>query len=437
MARVFISYRRADGQYAVGWIEERLRLISGDAEVTTAFRDSDLRYGDNFPDRLALEVHECDVLIAVIGQSWRGDDGGAPARILDPSDWVGREITSALDDPYKLIVPVLLSGVEPLQAGELHPHHKRFADLHALRFNVREDLEELAEQVAEHLTCLEKKRIHALGLDKELPKTPWLLEPTVVLTALLAAVAGAIFSWFVKNEIHSTHSTNLAWRRFSAVQAAYWFAAFVIGRAFVKDRLVGLFDVKWQDVARVGGISVVLIVVGVTSYAPGDNGQLVLTLVEVVIAVLLLSPWVLALVGASWTTTDKTAILDRAILLAKQRHALGLATAVLVIPLGLVVCTNATLLEPNPGISTGFALVGFGVFLSAMVMVGVEYGHSAMREDSERLCDDIEKLEEIKTTALKNMQPALIDGRVDLRPRIALLTVIPAVVAIVTALVVM
>ena len=42
MARVFISYRRADGQYAVGWIEERLREISGDDGVTTAFRDSDL-----------------------------------------------------------------------------------------------------------------------------------------------------------------------------------------------------------------------------------------------------------------------------------------------------------------------------------------------------------------------------------------------------------
>ena len=40
MARVFISYRRADGQYAVGWIEERLARLDEVTSVRTAFRDN-------------------------------------------------------------------------------------------------------------------------------------------------------------------------------------------------------------------------------------------------------------------------------------------------------------------------------------------------------------------------------------------------------------
>ncbi len=128
MACVFIRYRRADGQYAVGWIEERLRLISGDAGVTTAFRDSDLAYGDNVPDRLAPEVDSCDVPIAVISPNSHGHNDERAARILDPAGGVGREISNALNDADELIIAVLMSGVEPLRpvatghAAQRPPH---------------------------------------------------------------------------------------------------------------------------------------------------------------------------------------------------------------------------------------------------------------------------------------------------------------------------
>lgn len=428
MARVFISYRRADGQYAVGWIEERLRAIYQDSSVTTAFRDSDLRYGQNFPERLAREVEDCDVLIAVIGHRWRGDDDGEPARILDPADWVGREITSALDDPDKLVIPVLLSGVEPLLASDLSPEHRPFADLHALRFDVRDDLEELVEQVGDHLTALDTARDHLSGLDKPLPNDRWRPSAAVVGTAMLAALVGASVGWFVKRW---SGSNNQSWKVLSSVQVAYWSAAFVIGLTYIRGPLAGVFQIEWKTAARAGGLALVLIGLTVTSYAPGDGGQRLITFLEAVVALLLLSPWILALIGAGWSTTNETAIRPRAIVLIKQRRAMVAATAVVVVTLGLAVCTNATLLKPGPSDSTALAIVGFGVLLSLVVIGGVEYGHSRMRHDSALLRSEIAELGE---TARGHVEPVLMNGRDDLWPRVTLLTVVPAFVAIVVAI---
>ncbi len=436
MARVFISYRRADGQYAVGWLEERLRTIYQDSEVVTAFRDSDLRYGENFHDRLANEVNACDVLIAVIGEKWRGDDGGEPARILDPADWVGREITSGLRDPDKLIIPVLLSGVEPVLASDLSTEHRDFAKLHALRFNVRDDLEELVEQVGDHLRALDTTRNHLLRLDEPLPGLSWRPKPSVVRMAVMAAVVGAIVSWLVKDVTSSTGSYNAAWRWFSAVQVGYWAGAFVIGLAAIRGPLKDVFDVRWKAAAQSAGIAVVLIGVTVTSYAPGNSGQIGVTLLEAVVAVLLLSPWILALIGAGWSRTSETAIRARAIVLLKQRRAMRAATAVLAVALAMSVCTNATLLDADPGMATVFAIVGFGVFLSLIVVAGIEYGFSRMRHDSELIRLEMADIGEIGDVARTNVEPALVSGRDALWPDIALLTIVPTVVAIITALVV-
>ena len=90
MARVFLSYRRADGRYAVGWIAERLTKLDEVTEVRTAFRDGELRCGDDFPAALAGEIESCDVLVAVIGPNWLGRRAEGTPRIQDPTDWVGR-----------------------------------------------------------------------------------------------------------------------------------------------------------------------------------------------------------------------------------------------------------------------------------------------------------------------------------------------------------
>jgi hypothetical protein len=431
MARVFISYRRADGQYAVGWIEERLRQISGDDGVTTAFRDSDLRYGDDFPDRLAHEVDECDVLIAVIGTRWRGSDDGEPARILDPADWVGREITSALADPGKLIVPVLLSGVEPLRASDLNPEHRRFADLHALRFDVREDLEELAEQVEQHLLAIDEERNRRIGLDTPLPSPTWRPTSRSIAAAALAAVVGGAIAWLLKA---LTDSSNLSWVWFSTVQVAYWSGACVIGVAYVRGVLADALEVHWKAAVRAGAIALVLIGMTITSYAPGDDQQVAVTFLEAVAALLLLSPWILAMIGAGWYQTTDSALRSRALVLLKQRRALSVATGVLVVALALSVCTSSALVtDPDPGAAAAFSIIGFGVFLSIVVIGGVEYGHSGLRRESDLLDRE---MADLGATARSHVEPALARDRAELWPRVALLAAVPTLVAVVASLVV-
>ncbi len=186
MARVFISYRRADGQYAVGWIEERLRRLDEVTHLRTAFRDNSLRLGDDLGDRLADEVRDCDVLIAVVGPHWRGvrDDGSA--RIDDSIDWVGREIVSALADG-KRIIPVLIGGAEPLQAADLPEALRPFADLLAVRFEGLDDLELLERDLREYLDELDHERARLSGLDEPIVP-PSARQPAWVW--VLALVAG-------------------------------------------------------------------------------------------------------------------------------------------------------------------------------------------------------------------------------------------------------
>lgn len=426
MARVFISYRRADGQYAVGWIEERLRQLEVDADVQTAFRDSDLRYGDDFPDRLADEVHACDVLIAVIGPNWHGASDEGPARILDPADWVGREITSALNDPDKLVVPVLLAGVEPLRANDLLPEHRRFADLHAVRFDRREDLEGLAEQVGAHLSNVDEVRARLHGLDESLdvsgPRPPW----TVLVAGLLAAIGGGTLAWRTVTDGEVGLSL---WS--SLVQWAFWTAAFVVGLWFGRRLLAGTIDINVRIVAQSAATAILLIVLTTTSFA-ADN-DVVATLGEALIAVVLLSPWILALLGAGWSRTAATAVRPRALAVGLRRRSLGAATAVIGVALALSVAADAVVRANTDTSGFGsFKIVGFGIFLSLIMLAGIEYSHARIRYDS-----DLLRLEtaELGKSSRKNVADVLVDGRGDLWPGIALGVAVPTIAAVTAGIV--
>jgi hypothetical protein len=71
-------------------------------------------------------VRECAILVAVIGPNWLGERAGQPNRILDPADWVGKEITGALNKGT-IIIPVLINGALPLTAADLAPEHAELA----------------------------------------------------------------------------------------------------------------------------------------------------------------------------------------------------------------------------------------------------------------------------------------------------------------------
>src|SRR5436309_13635421 len=112
MPKIFISYRREDSGYAVLAIYDRLSSHFGREAV---FMDIDtIPFGVDFRKHLDEAVGQCDILLAVIGESWlevRFKDGPKQGqrRLDDPADFVRLEIQAALarDIP---VIPVLVGS---------------------------------------------------------------------------------------------------------------------------------------------------------------------------------------------------------------------------------------------------------------------------------------------------------------------------------------
>jgi hypothetical protein len=108
---IFISYRISDSLDLVGRLDADLINEFGEASV---FRDkSRLRGGDDFTHELEKNAKSCAVMLVVIGATWQtaadkeGDWKGVP-RLLNPKDWVRKEITLALD-AGNIVIPVFLN----------------------------------------------------------------------------------------------------------------------------------------------------------------------------------------------------------------------------------------------------------------------------------------------------------------------------------------
>jgi len=184
MARVFVSYRRADGRMAVDWIAERLQDVGVADDVQAAFHDGGLRGGDDFAAALIAELGTCDLVIAVIGPEWEGRSDHGPSRIQDAEDWVVKELATAhaLDTR---VVPVLFGGAELPATADLHESIDWLPGRHALPFHRASDLDKIVGEIEEFLHDLDLEAATREGLENEIV-VPQLL-PTRKLAPLLAA----------------------------------------------------------------------------------------------------------------------------------------------------------------------------------------------------------------------------------------------------------
>ena len=86
--RIFMSYRREDTGYPAAWLYDRLASRFGRTHV---FKDVDsIALDDDFVEMIAATVGSCDVLLALIGDSWltiTGQDG--QRRLDNPADSSG------------------------------------------------------------------------------------------------------------------------------------------------------------------------------------------------------------------------------------------------------------------------------------------------------------------------------------------------------------
>ena len=105
MPGVFLSYRRAESDYAVlmyAWLAERF----GPAQV---FWDrEDIEPGKDFREVLSTHLDGCQALVALIGPNW------------SPSPWIQNEIGAALKRKV-LVLPVLVGDTPNLSEDALPP----------------------------------------------------------------------------------------------------------------------------------------------------------------------------------------------------------------------------------------------------------------------------------------------------------------------------
>lgn len=106
--QVFINYRREDTSAEAQLIYDALSEILSEQAI---FMDTEtINVGENWPDRIRSALINSQTIIVVIGPDWLkvGMDEWGRRRIDNESDWVRQEISTALCDEQKSIIPVLV-----------------------------------------------------------------------------------------------------------------------------------------------------------------------------------------------------------------------------------------------------------------------------------------------------------------------------------------
>lgn len=126
MARIFISYRRADSRLVTNRIYDRLKAAFGKKNI---FKDVDnIPMGYDFRGVLREATSDCDVMLVIIGPNWltvTDDEGNR--RLDDPEDFVRLEIETGLQRDGTLVVPLLVEGASMPAASALPDSLKELA----------------------------------------------------------------------------------------------------------------------------------------------------------------------------------------------------------------------------------------------------------------------------------------------------------------------
>lgn len=106
---IFLSYRRSDSAYATGHISEYLRERFGQERI---FKDVDtIQLAADYRRVVEDAVADCQIMVAVIGGRWIGQNEDGSRRIDEDRDLVRIELETALKRSVPL-VPVLVEGAK-------------------------------------------------------------------------------------------------------------------------------------------------------------------------------------------------------------------------------------------------------------------------------------------------------------------------------------
>jgi len=188
-ARIFISYRTADGKDKATALARDLGAHFGDEQV---FLDKDdLRGGSAWRDEVQRTLGAKPVLLLLITpQLLTAVDASGALRIADPNDPVRREFSAALEAGAHLI-PLLCDGVDaPPPAAELPKPFDRLGEYTWRRlraYDWKSDLERLVDD------------LKALGIrplpDPVAPRRKNLVRLAWLAVAVAALAVAAVFGW--------------------------------------------------------------------------------------------------------------------------------------------------------------------------------------------------------------------------------------------------
>ena len=158
--RIFISYRRADSQFAAGRIYDRLVAHFGEEAI---FMDVEaIDGGVDFVHVLEGAVQSCDVVLVVIGKTWLNiKDERGERRLDNPDDFVRIEIAVALSREIR-VIPVLVEHAIMPRSTALPENLKPLARRNALQVNHQSfnaDANRLISHIERAIKAVEDSRV--------------------------------------------------------------------------------------------------------------------------------------------------------------------------------------------------------------------------------------------------------------------------------------
>jgi parallel beta-helix repeat protein len=148
---IAISYRREDSLPVAGRLYDRLQAKFGKQNV---FMDFDsIRPGLDFREQIKQTIERSDVVIAIIGPRWLGEQRDKPRRIDDPTDLVRLEIAYALNARIP-VIPVLVDNTSMPEPDELPREIEGLRFRHALLLDSGLDFHHHADRLIDGIKQL-------------------------------------------------------------------------------------------------------------------------------------------------------------------------------------------------------------------------------------------------------------------------------------------
>src|ERR1700730_7268883 len=141
---IAISYRREDSLPIAGRLYDRLQAKFGKQNV---FMDFDsIPPGVDFREHIKQTIERSNLVIAMIGPHWLGEQTDVSRRIDDPNDFVRLEIEYALKRGIP-VVPLLINNTPMPEPEKLPPDIQQLAFRHALPLDSGMDFHNHADRL--------------------------------------------------------------------------------------------------------------------------------------------------------------------------------------------------------------------------------------------------------------------------------------------------